>query len=118
MLLRFSNVDVLGLSENLSASAGKSASIPGLVKGWADEVCKCHLYRTRSKPSSLNLNSAAYNPNNPVYSHFTQMVWKATTDLGCYVETCHNSKIFDYSKYGVCCFLLSLFMVNLYSIPT
>ena len=29
-----------------------------------------------------------YNPNNPTYSHFTQMVWKATTQLGCAVTTC------------------------------
>jgi len=38
-----------------------------------------------------------YDPNNPTYSHFTQVVWKGTTQVGCAVATC--SGIFD-AKYG------------------
>lgn len=26
---------------------------------------------------------ADYNPANPIYSHFTQLVWKSTTQIGC-----------------------------------
>ena len=30
-----------------------------------------------------------YNPGNPVASHFTQVVWKDTTELGCAVVACN-----------------------------
>jgi len=42
---------------------------------------------------------ADYDPKNPTYSHFTQVVWKGTTQVGCAVATC--SGIFD-ASYGVC----------------
>ena len=42
--------------------------------------------------------AAQYDPNNPVASHFTQVVWKSTTTLGCAVATCNG--IFP-SSYGV-----------------
>ncbi len=119
----FLTSDVLGLSENLAASAGSPPSITGLVNMWAKEVGECHLRRTRRKTPSLKLNTlATYNPNNPVYSHFTQIVWKATTDFGCHLETCNNSAIFDFSKLGVCYLSFSLpsrliFMFHLPSQP-
>jgi len=31
-----------------------------------------------------------YNPNNPQPSHFTQVVWKGSTQLGCAVSTCED----------------------------
>ncbi|KAJ7591670.1 CAP domain-containing protein [Mycena floridula] len=31
-----------------------------------------------------------YNPNKPVYNHFTQVVWKSTTEVGCAVSQCSN----------------------------
>lgn len=36
-----------------------------------------------------------YDPQNPVYSHFTQVVWKATTQLGCAKVACKAGTIFD-----------------------
>lgn len=41
---------------------------------------------------------AQYDPNNPVPSHFTQVVWKGTTQVGCAVQVC--SGIFP-ASYGV-----------------
>jgi hypothetical protein len=38
---------------------------------------------------------ADYDPKNPTYSHFKQVVWKSTTQVGCAVATC--SGIFDAS---------------------
>jgi hypothetical protein len=32
--------------------------------------------------------TASYNPDQPVPSHFTQVVWKATTHVGCAVSMC------------------------------
>jgi len=33
-----------------------------------------------------------YNPKSPTYSHFTQVVWKGTTQLGCFQAQCASSK--------------------------
>ncbi|GJJ08968.1 hypothetical protein Clacol_003189 [Clathrus columnatus] len=34
--------------------------------------------------------ASQYNPNDPVPSHFTQVVWKSTTEVGCAVQSCSN----------------------------
>lgn len=36
----------------------------------------------------LIINIAQYNPSNPVASHFTQVVWKGTSQVGCAVQSC------------------------------
>jgi len=77
--------------ENLAAGAGGGYNIVAAVKSWTDEV-------------------SDYNPNNPVPSHFTQVVWKSTTQLGCAVQICDN--IFDKTRFG-----LTTFVVCEYSPP-
>jgi len=64
--------------ENLAAGTGKAYDIAAAVKSWTDEV-------------------SSYNPNHPVPSHFTQVVWKSTTKVGCAVRMCNG--IFD-PKFG------------------
>ncbi|KAI0274692.1 CAP domain-containing protein [Gloeopeniophorella convolvens] len=64
------------LGENLAAGTGDDYTIATAVKSWTDEASQ-------------------YNPNSPVASHFTQVVWKASTELGCAVQDC--SGIFDAS---------------------
>ncbi|KAJ7478391.1 PR-1 protein [Mycena latifolia] len=59
------------LGENLAAGTGKDFTIAQGVKSWTDEVSE-------------------YDPNNPQPSHFTQVVWKASTQLGCAVQTCNG----------------------------
>ncbi|GAA6036493.1 hypothetical protein JCM8097_003533 [Rhodosporidiobolus ruineniae] len=73
--------------ENLASNAGTGQTtlptttiVNGLIKLWEDEA-------------------PDYNPANPVYSHFTQMVWKSTTELGCVLQVCPPGTLFD-AQYG------------------
>ncbi|KAF7319923.1 SCP domain-containing protein [Mycena kentingensis (nom. inval.)] len=71
------------LGENLAAGTG-SFSIAQAVKAWTDE-------------------SSEYDPRNPQFSHFTQVVWKATTQVGCAVQTCDGIfSGFGAAQYYVC----------------
>ncbi|KAH9025066.1 CAP domain-containing protein [Lactarius hengduanensis] len=65
--------------ENLAAGTGSGYTIATAVKSWTDEV-------------------SDYDPSNPVASHFTQVVWKASTQVGCAVKDCNG--IFD-PKFGI-----------------
>jgi uncharacterized protein YkwD len=50
-----------------------------------------------------NAEVSSYNPSNPVPSHFTQVVWKATTQVGCAVNTCNGIFAgFGAAQYYVC----------------
>jgi len=71
--------------ENLAAGTGSSYNIQAAIKSWTDE-------------------SKDYNPSNPVASHFTQVVWKGSTQLGCAVALCDGifSASFGKAKYFVC----------------
>ncbi|OAV87536.1 hypothetical protein PTTG_02614 [Puccinia triticina 1-1 BBBD Race 1] len=57
--------------ENIAAGQPTIASV---VKDWVYGDNECE----------------AYDPNRPVYSHFTQVVWRDTSRLGCAVSTCSN----------------------------
>ncbi|KAL0566726.1 hypothetical protein V5O48_015279 [Marasmius crinis-equi] len=60
--------------ENLAAGAGGGWNALSGVKGWENEA-------------------SDYNPNSPQPSHFTQMVWKGSKELGCATANC-GTKIF------------------------
>ncbi|KAK0233449.1 CAP domain-containing protein [Armillaria fumosa] len=71
--------------ENLAAGTDSGYTISSAIKSWTDEA-------------------SSYDPNNLVASHFTQVVWKATSQVGCAVQSCDG--IFDASfgkaSYYVC----------------
>ncbi|EGG09350.1 uncharacterized protein MELLADRAFT_103996 [Melampsora larici-populina 98AG31] len=52
-----------------------------------------------------NDESSVYDPQNPMYSHFTQIVWKRTTHIGCAYTDCETIKDVPWtgnSKFWVC----------------
>ncbi|KAG6842509.1 hypothetical protein C0991_000035 [Blastosporella zonata] len=71
--------------ENIAAGTGSSYNIQTAIKSWTDEVSE-------------------YDPSNPVASHFTQVVWKGTTQVGCAVQSCDGifSASYGKAKYYVC----------------
>ncbi|KAJ8083589.1 hypothetical protein PM082_009464 [Marasmius tenuissimus] len=77
--------------ENLAAGSGGGYNALSGVKSWTDEA-------------------SSYNPSNPQPSHFTQVVWKGSKQLGCAVAQC-GDKIFGPQ------FPTSTFLVCEYSPP-
>ncbi|WVN85088.1 uncharacterized protein L203_100230 [Cryptococcus depauperatus CBS 7841] len=73
--------------ENLAAGAGGDYNAASGFNAWYDEASE-------------------YDPQNPVYSHFTQVVWKGSTTIGCALHTCAGNTIFKGSdmdaEYLVC----------------
>jgi len=69
--------------ENLSAGT-HPFSIPAAIKLWTDE-----------EPD--------YNPGNPDPSHYTQVVWKGSRQVGCALASCSNLQgAFAKADYYVC----------------
>ncbi|KLO11770.1 PR-1-like protein [Schizopora paradoxa] len=65
--------------ENLAAGTG-NFNVANAFNSWASE-------------------ESSYNPRNPQPSHYTQVVWKGTTAVGCFAATCPPGSIFP-SNFG------------------
>ncbi|KDQ16642.1 hypothetical protein BOTBODRAFT_84364, partial [Botryobasidium botryosum FD-172 SS1] len=74
---QFRHSGTKGVGENLAAGTGNYTPA-NAIKSWTDE-------------------SSQYDPKHPQYSHFTQVVWKSTIQVGCAVASCNG--IFD-PKFG------------------
>jgi hypothetical protein len=87
---------ISGKLENLAAGTGSDYGIPEAIKSWTDEVSKyTKLYHLCIH---FDHRTEDYDPANPVASHFTQVVWKNSKQVGCAVALCDG--IFD-PKFGV-----------------
>ncbi|KAH7341698.1 CAP domain-containing protein [Rhizoctonia solani] len=109
--------DYLAPHNNERAEHGAKALVwdDGLAssaEAWANQ-CKFqhsqsgeNLYAGTGNPTAAdaigawNSESKDYSPENPEASHWTQVVWKETTELGCALNQCAPGTIFD-AKYGV-----------------
>jgi uncharacterized protein YkwD len=71
--------------ENLAAGTGSGYTIASAIKSWTDE-------------------SKDYDPNNPSSSHFTQVVWKNSKQVGCALQLCDGifEPKFGKAKFVVC----------------
>jgi len=69
----------------LAAGTGSGYGIPQAIQSWAGEASQ-------------------YNPSSPVASHFTQMVWKSSTQVGCAVQDCSGifASSFGLAHFYVC----------------
>jgi len=68
------------LIENLAAGSG-SYTVSDGINAW-------------------NAEAKDYDPKNPTFSHFTQVVWKGTKEVGCAFVTCPPGSIFA-ASFGV-----------------
>jgi uncharacterized protein YkwD len=76
------------IGENLGAASGPPFDVVDAAKMWAQEK-KNYNYKS--------------NRCRGVCGHYTQMVWRDTTDIGCYVAVCPQNrfeKIFVVCQYG------------------
>lgn len=72
----------------------RKRSSPGLMKFVSASFATFTLRYDHWWPYDI----AEYSPSNPQPSHFTQVVWKSSTQVGCAVQSCNG--IFDPS-FGV-----------------
>ncbi|KAJ1307609.1 hypothetical protein OPQ81_001704 [Rhizoctonia solani] len=109
--------DYLTAHNNERAKHGAQAlvwdnALASSAQDWANQ-CKFqhsqsgqNLYAGTGNPTAAaavgawNAESKDYNAGNPQPSHWTQVVWKGTTKLGCALKQCAPGTIFD-ASYGV-----------------
>ncbi|CEL55490.1 Fruiting body protein SC7 OS=Schizophyllum commune GN=SC7 PE=2 SV=1 [Rhizoctonia solani AG-1 IB] len=109
--------DYLTAHNNERAKHGASAlvwdsGLASTAQTWANKCNFSHnqagqnLYAGTGNPGvaaavgAWNAESKDYNPSNPQPSHWTQVVWKSTTKVGCALATCAPGTIFP-ANYGV-----------------
>jgi Cysteine-rich secretory protein family len=76
------------LGENLYASSGLGDKMAGkeAVDGWAGEVA-CYTYGTFMKADKCDMTCTS-KMNSDGCGHYTQVVWRASIEIGCGVTTC------------------------------
>jgi pathogenesis-related protein 1 len=83
-----------GYGENLAASIGLRTDAQWAVDGWAGEVA-CWTYGTIDDPfrgggTEMCDASCYMQMNSDGCGHYTQIVWRKTTQIGCGVSTCNT----------------------------
>ncbi len=73
---KFEHSGAKDLGENLYASGGKGRNPGGAVEAWEKE--------------EANFNHATQTCAKGVCGHYTQVIWRATTKIGCAIEDCSS----------------------------
>jgi uncharacterized protein YkwD len=79
------NPEPQGFGENLAASTAGGYSVAEVVGLWVDEARDYDLARNRCAPGK-------------VCGHYTQVVWRATTQVGCARKLCRTNNPFGGRK--------------------
>jgi pathogenesis-related protein 1 len=78
-----------GLGENLALYGGTMATPQAVTEGWAAEQ-ECYTFGKFMQGDSCNMQCAMQKNANGC-GHYTQIIWRNTTELGCGVATCASS---------------------------
>jgi len=94
-------------------SGGQVGAFGGMSSNWLSPITKDPIFQPSENlavgtdpftiTDGINMwtgEAGDYDPKNPTYSHFTQVVWKGTTELGCAFVTCPPGSIYP-TEYGV-----------------
>lgn len=84
----FEHSNAPGLGENLAQNGGWMSNPMEVTEGWAAEE-DCYTYGTFFGTDDCNAVCVA-GLNSNGCGHYTQVVWRGTTELGCGFATCSN----------------------------
>jgi pathogenesis-related protein 1 len=76
-----------GYGENIYASTGHGATGTNAVNSWSSEAAD---YNYAANTCAMNESCG----------HYTQVVWRTSTQLGCGIKRCTTNSPFDVSMYG------------------
>lgn len=79
-----------GLGENLAYYEGFMADPEDAVEGWAGEE-ECYTFGPLMRGDNCDMACTARQSSNGC-GHYTQVVWRNTTELGCGVATCSGAR--------------------------
>jgi len=88
--IRHSNMP--GLGENLAAYSGAMAKAADVTEGWASEEDCWTFGPITQTHDDCDLTCAMNEKSSNGCGHFTQVVWRGTTELGCGVATCESRR--------------------------
>lgn len=80
-----------GYGENLAGYQGSMADPMDVVEGWASEE-ECWTYGPISRDNSDCDMTCARSKSSSGCGHYTQVVWRGTTEIGCGVALCGSGR--------------------------
>ena len=79
-----------GFGENLAGYSGFKAAAKDVVEGWSSEE-ECYTFGPISR-MDCDLTCAREEASSNGCGHYTQVVWRGTTEVGCGVATCESRR--------------------------
>jgi pathogenesis-related protein 1 len=80
-----------GLGENLAGYQGLMAKPADVVEGWASEE-ECYTFGPISDRGEDCDTACAMRKSSSSCGHYTQVVWRGTTEVGCGMATCGSGR--------------------------